>query len=229
MKNTMKNKLKAFASIMLLLTMGIGQVWGTPTTTSLCPTSDLSPAQGIVNAFVSSDTNLDDSVYVARAGGGTNIYTASGVSKANTIAFQLKSSAKVYFTLYNNNGNNKTTTAYFMQITEECYNAIKLTKTGGRVSTKVASWSSDASNTPTRSAHDSIKVYYNKLKSADSSTDKVILGVTPTAGIGSVLAVDGMPYDVYNLQGVKVRANTKTLKGLASGVYVVNGKKITVK
>ena len=50
-----------------------------------------------------------------------------------------------------------------------------------------------------------------------------------SAGIGSVLAVDGMPYNVYNLQGVKVRANTKTLKGLASGVYVVNGKKITVK
>ena len=50
-----------------------------------------------------------------------------------------------------------------------------------------------------------------------------------SAGIGSVVAVDGMPYNVYNLQGIKVRANTKTLKGLASGVYVVNGKKITVK
>ena len=50
-----------------------------------------------------------------------------------------------------------------------------------------------------------------------------------SAGMNGVLADDGKSYDVYNLQGVKVRVNTRTLKGLPSGIYIVNGKKINVK
>ena len=50
-----------------------------------------------------------------------------------------------------------------------------------------------------------------------------------SAGMNGVFANDGKPFDVYNMQGVKVRVNTRTLKGLPSGIYIVNGKKINVK
>ena len=72
---------------------------------------------------------------------------------------------------------------------------------------------------------ESVELY----KSADVWKEFKNIRPISSAGISRVLAGDGMPFDVYNLQGIKVRANTKTLKGLASGVYVVNGKKINVK
>jgi hypothetical protein len=50
-----------------------------------------------------------------------------------------------------------------------------------------------------------------------------------TTGIGGVLVFDGTPFDVYNLQGLMVKKNATTLKGLASGVYIVNGKKVVVR
>jgi hypothetical protein len=37
------------------------------------------------------------------------------------------------------------------------------------------------------------------------------------------------PADVYILQGQKVRSQATTLKGLPSGIYIVNGRKIFVK
>ena len=36
-------------------------------------------------------------------------------------------------------------------------------------------------------------------------------------------------FDVYNLQGHKVRSNATDLKGLAKGIYIINGQKIQVK
>lgn len=40
---------------------------------------------------------------------------------------------------------------------------------------------------------------------------------------------DAETFDVYNLQGVMVRQNVNTLNGLQKGIYIVNGKKVSVK
>ena len=50
-----------------------------------------------------------------------------------------------------------------------------------------------------------------------------------TVGIEHVLNSEGAPFDVYNLQGRKVKVGVTTLKGLPSGVYIVNGKKVMVR
>ena len=56
-----------------------------------------------------------------------------------------------------------------------------------------------------------------------------ILPIGTTAFNGVIISEDGKPFDVYNIQGRKVKANTTTLKGLPSGIYIVNGKKLMVK
>lgn len=49
-------------------------------------------------------------------------------------------------------------------------------------------------------------------------------------GITDVNVVDGINSgDVYSINGVKVRANANTLKGLSKGIYIMNGKKYVVK
>ena len=54
--------------------------------------------------------------------------------------------------------------------------------------------------------------------------------IMPISATGiSGLVIDGMPFDVYDLQGRKVRQNVTTLKGLPSGIYIVNGKKVSVR
>lgn len=48
----------------------------------------------------------------------------------------------------------------------------------------------------------------------------------------TITEIDGMPvgnFDVYNLQGVRVRQNVNSLDGLNKGIYIVNGKKHIVK
>ena len=50
-----------------------------------------------------------------------------------------------------------------------------------------------------------------------------------TVGIEHILTSEGAPFDVYNLQGRKVKVGVTTLKGLPSGVYIVNGKKVMVR
>ncbi len=40
---------------------------------------------------------------------------------------------------------------------------------------------------------------------------------------------DAETFNVYNLQGVMVRQNVNTLNGLQKGIYIVNGKKVSVK
>lgn len=47
-------------------------------------------------------------------------------------------------------------------------------------------------------------------------------------GISDVEVVD-TTFDVYNLNGMKVRSNTTSLDGLAKGIYIVDGKKYVVK
>lgn len=48
----------------------------------------------------------------------------------------------------------------------------------------------------------------------------------------TITEIDGMPvgnFDVYNLQGVRVRQNVNSLDGLNKGIYIVSGKKHIVK
>ncbi len=48
----------------------------------------------------------------------------------------------------------------------------------------------------------------------------------------TITEIDGMPvgnFDVYSLQGVRVRQNVNNLDGLNKGIYIVNGKKHIVK
>ena len=56
---------------------------------------------------------------------------------------------------------------------------------------------------------------------------------TSTVNILSATTVESIiaenPADVYSVSGRKVRQNAKTLKGLPTGVYIVNGRKVVVK
>ncbi|WP_231480241.1 leucine-rich repeat domain-containing protein [Prevotella sp. P6B4] len=50
-----------------------------------------------------------------------------------------------------------------------------------------------------------------------------------TTAINGIVISEGTPFDVYDMQGRKVKSKVTTLKGLPSGVYIVNGKKFMVK
>ena len=50
-------------------------------------------------------------------------------------------------------------------------------------------------------------------------------GVTSIDGVETVIG----SFDIYNLQGIRVRTAATSLEGLTPGVYVVNGKKVMVK
>ena len=54
-----------------------------------------------------------------------------------------------------------------------------------------------------------------------------ILVVTESDAI-SIINGNGEAFDVYAADGKKVRRQTKTLKGLPKGIYIVNGKKISI-
>ena len=56
-----------------------------------------------------------------------------------------------------------------------------------------------------------------------------ILPITETTGISVVNVTEGEPFDVYNLQGRKVKSRTTDLRGLPRGIYIINGKKVAVK
>ena len=53
--------------------------------------------------------------------------------------------------------------------------------------------------------------------------------VSETTGIDGITTVDNINGDVYSVTGQLVKKNATTVKGLAKGVYVVNGKKVLVK
>ena len=54
---------------------------------------------------------------------------------------------------------------------------------------------------------------------------QTILPIT-SSGINKVITTNSMPYDVYNMQGQKVKSKTTNLEGLPQGMYIINGKKI---
>ena len=57
--------------------------------------------------------------------------------------------------------------------------------------------------------------------------DGTLTIVPPDVGIDDVTTAN-RPYDVYTITGRKVRHQVTTLKGLPSGVYIVNGMKVVV-
>lgn len=50
-----------------------------------------------------------------------------------------------------------------------------------------------------------------------------------TTGINGVTITDEECFDIYNMQGQKVKSKATDLKGLPRGIYIINGKKIAVK
>ena len=55
--------------------------------------------------------------------------------------------------------------------------------------------------------------------------DIIYINGTLTTGIITI-STDSTPFDVYNLQGRKVRHQVTSLDGLPKGVYIVNGNKV---
>lgn len=66
-----------------------------------------------------------------------------------------------------------------------------------------------------------------KAKNYDFLYVDGILVVTESDAI-SIINGNGEAFDVYAADGKKVRRQTKTLKGLPKGIYIVNGKKISI-
>ena len=60
------------------------------------------------------------------------------------------------------------------------------------------------------------------------SAFKNIQAISATA-LNGIMVSDDAAFDVYNLQGRKVKSRVTTLKGLSPGVYIVRGKKIVVR
>ena len=58
---------------------------------------------------------------------------------------------------------------------------------------------------------------------------KHIVPISTLTGINGVNVTEGEPFDVYNLQGRKVKSKAYDLKGLSRGIYIINGKKVAVK
>ena len=65
-------------------------------------------------------------------------------------------------------------------------------------------------------------------KAAEVWKEFQIIKPISETGINGVV-YDGVSFDVYDLQGRRVRQNVTTLKGLPSGIYIVNGKKIAIR
>jgi hypothetical protein len=50
-----------------------------------------------------------------------------------------------------------------------------------------------------------------------------------TTGISKILLKNFSTFDVYNIQGGKLKSKATSLDGLPQGIYIVNGKKVTVR
>ena len=69
----------------------------------------------------------------------------------------------------------------------------------------------------------------DKYKAAEVWKEfKNILPIEST-GIGTILNTEGDVFDIYDLNGRKVKTKAKSLDGLPKGVYIVNGSKFMVK
>ena len=68
-----------------------------------------------------------------------------------------------------------------------------------------------------------------KYKAAPVWGDFKNIRAISATGVSGFIVPEGTPFDVYNLQGRKVKAGVTTLKGLTPGVYIVKGKKVVLK
>jgi hypothetical protein len=58
---------------------------------------------------------------------------------------------------------------------------------------------------------------------------KHIVPISTITGISEINLTPGEAFDIYDLQGRKVRSKVFDLKGLPRGVYIIHGKKVAVK
>ena len=66
---------------------------------------------------------------------------------------------------------------------------------------------------------------WNGVPTTMPSDDVIVTGsFQESSGIQSMTTNDRL-FDVYNLQGQKVKSKVSTLNGLPKGVYIINGKK----
>ncbi len=65
----------------------------------------------------------------------------------------------------------------------------------------------------------------------DGSETKAVRAIVEAAGIGVINAgvEETSAFDVYNLQGIKVRSGVTSLDGVPPGIYIVNGMKVAVR
>ncbi|MGM9713191.1 MAG: Omp28-related outer membrane protein [Prevotella sp.] len=61
------------------------------------------------------------------------------------------------------------------------------------------------------------------------NADRCQLTDIPDTGISNTTADDNIRHDIYNTVGMKVGTNASSAKGLRKGLYIINGKKITVR
>ncbi len=58
--------------------------------------------------------------------------------------------------------------------------------------------------------------------------DNIVIKDTSESSISSIALSENSPSDIYSVSGQLVRRNATTTKGLAAGMYIVNGKKVFV-
>ena len=58
---------------------------------------------------------------------------------------------------------------------------------------------------------------------------KHIVPLSTLTDISGVNVTEDEPFDIYNLQGIKVKSKATDLRGLPRGIYIINGKKVAVK
>ncbi len=46
--------------------------------------------------------------------------------------------------------------------------------------------------------------------------------------VNSIIATDGNPFDVYDLNGVKIKTHTDNISDLPNGIYIINGQKFVI-
>lgn len=71
------------------------------------------------------------------------------------------------------------------------------------------------------------RAYFVENSAAAKISSWTLDGVV--TGIEEIEGQEVQPFDVYNMNGQKVRANATSLDGLSNGVYIVNGKKVVKK
>ena len=65
-------------------------------------------------------------------------------------------------------------------------------------------------------------------KAANVWKDFVNIQAIGETGIANIVINNNVPFDVYDINGRKIRNRVKTIEGLPKGLYIVNGKRILI-